>query len=132
MIQQVIEWKTIPFHLQGVHESSNMLLWSFARCTGRTVLVQQHTLTPKDGKVVLCVYKCLCSTQISVHLRFLLLWGPIENNKAVVIKGPLLGSMGVVKLKVGSKCVVAFQVDHNTVDYSFEEDELASLEDLKE
>ena len=90
------------------------------------------TLTPKDGKIVLSVYKCLCSTQISVHPRFLVPWEPVESDKAVVIKGPLLGSMGVVKSKVGSKCMVAFRVDNNTVDYSFEEDELASLEDIKE
>ena len=90
------------------------------------------TLTPKDGEIVLSVYKRLRSTQISVHPRFLVPWEPVENDEAVVIKGPLLGSTGVVKSKVGSKRVVAFRVDNNTADYSFEEDELASLEDIKE
>ena len=94
--------------------------------------MHRHTLTPKDGEIILSVYKCLCLTQISVHLRFLVPWEPIENDEAMVIKGPLLGSTGVVKLKVGSKCVVAFRVDNNTADYSFEEDELASPEDIKE
>ena len=94
--------------------------------------MHRRTLTPKDGEIVLSVYKRLRSTQISVHLRFLVPWEPIENDEAVVIKGPLLGSTGVVKSKVGSKRVVAFRVDNNTADYSFEEDELASLEDIKE
>ena len=94
--------------------------------------MHRHTLTPKDGEIVLSVYKRLCLTQISVHSRFLVPWEPIENDEAMVIKGPLLGSTGVVKSKVGSKRVVAFQVDNNTADYSFEEDELASPEDIKE
>jgi hypothetical protein len=78
------------------------------------------------------VYKRLRSTQISVHPRFLVPWEPVENDEAMVIKGPLLGSTGVVKSKDGSKCVVAFRVDNDTVDYSIEEGELASIEDLKE
>ena len=87
-------------------------------------------MTPKDGEIILSVYKRPRSTQISVHLRFLVPWEPIENDEAVVIKGPLLGVTGVVKSKDGSKCVVAFRVDNDTLDYSFEESELASIEDF--
>ena len=125
-----MEWKTIPFYLRDVHESSDTLLRSFARCTGRTVPAHRRTLTPKDGEIILSVYKRPRSTQISVHPRFLVPWEPVENDEAVVIKGPLLGVTGVVKSKDGSKCMVAFQVDNDTLDYSIEESELASIEDF--
>ena len=105
---------------------------SYARCTGRTVPLNSRTSTPKEGETILCMSRRARKTLISIDPRFIDPWEPVENDEAMVIKGPLLGSTGVVKSKVGSKRVVAFRVDNNTADYSFEEDELASLEDIKE
>ena len=105
---------------------------SYARCTGRTVPLNSRTSTPKEGETILCVSRRARKTLISIDPRFIDPWEPVENDEAVVIKGPLLGSTGVVKSKDGSKCVVAFRVDNDTVDYSIEEGELASIEDLKE
>ena len=98
---------------------------------GRTVPAHRRTLTPEDGEIILSVYKRLRSTQISVHPRFLVPWEPEEGDGVVVIKGSLLGALGVVKRK-GARCVVTFLADNKTMDYKLDQSELAVTEDNKD
>jgi hypothetical protein len=107
----------ILFYLRNTHELSNETLRSFARCTGRTVLVDCRNKTPKDGEIILSVSRHPCLTQISVHPRFLFLWEPVLGDEVVVIKGPLLGALGVVKAMEQGRCTVTFSLDNELLDY---------------
>jgi hypothetical protein len=48
----------------------------------------------------------------------------------VVIKGPLIGTLGVVKAMEQVLCTVTFLLDNQSLDYRFEESELAAIEDM--
>jgi hypothetical protein len=61
--------------------------------------MDRRTKPPQAGEITLSIFKRPHRTQISVHLKFLIPWQPIVGDKAVVIKGPLLGTLGVVKAK---------------------------------
>jgi hypothetical protein len=124
-----MEQKTIPFHLRNTHESSDESLQRLARSTGRTVPADRRNKTPKDGEIVLSVAGRSRPTQVSVHPRFLFLWEPVVGDEVVVIKGPLLGAMGMVKAMEQLLCTVTFSLDDKPVDYQFELSELAVIED---
>jgi hypothetical protein len=128
-VQDVIEWKTILFYICNTHKSSNQLLRSYEGCTGRTVPVDRRTKPPQAGEITLSIFKRPCRTQISVHPKFLILWQPVVGDKVVVIKGLLLGTLGVVKAKEQGRCMVTFSLDNDTLDYRFEDSELAAIED---
>jgi hypothetical protein len=124
-----VEQKTIPFHLRNTHESSDETLRRLARSTGRTIPADRRNKTPKDGEIVLSVAGRSRPTQVSVHPRFLFPWEPVVGDEVVVIKGPLLGAMGMVKAMEQPLCTVTFSLDNNPVDYQFEVSELAVIED---
>jgi hypothetical protein len=116
-VQDLIERKAIPFYICNTHKANDHLLRSYAGCTGRTIPVDRHTKTPKAGKIILSVFKRPHRTQISVHPRFLFLWQPIVGDKVVVIKGLLIGMLGVVKAMEQALCTVTFLLDNQSLDY---------------
>lgn len=102
----------------------------YAKCTGRTVPVARREKTPKEGEIILSVFKTPRRTQISVHPKFIFPWEPVVGDEVVVIKGPLLGALGLVNAKGGKRCTVAFSVENNDlVDYQLEVSELAVIEE---
>ena len=81
-------------------------------------------MTPKDGEVILSMFKRPQSKQMSVHPQFIFPCQAVENGKVMITKGQLLGSTGVVKSKDQGKCVVTFPLDNETVDLKIEASEL--------
>jgi hypothetical protein len=79
--------------------------------------VDRRTKTPQAGEIILSVFKCPCRTQILVHLRFLFPWQPVVGDEVVVIKGPLIGTLGVVKAMEQVLCTVTFLLDNQSLDY---------------
>ncbi|KAN0139302.1 hypothetical protein V8E53_002803 [Lactarius tabidus] len=128
-IQQLMEQKTILFHLCNTHESSDKSLQRLARSMGRTVPADRRNKTPKDGEIILSVAGHSCPTQVSVHPRFLFPWEPVVSDEVVVIKGLLLGAMGMVKAMEQLLCMVTFSLDNKPVDYQFELSKLAVIKD---
>ena len=92
--------------------------------------MDRRTVTPKDGEVILSVFKRPRSKQMSVHPRFIFPCQAVENGEVVITKGQLVGSTGVVKSKDQGKCVVTFLLDNETVDLTFEDSDVAYIEDL--
>ena len=92
--------------------------------------MDRRTVTPKDGEVILSMFKCPQSKQMSVHPQFIFPCQAVENGKVVITKGQLVGSVGVVKSKDQGKCVVTFPLDNKTVDLIFEDSDVAYIEDM--
>ena len=65
-VQCIIEQKTIVFSFHNLHKVSNKLQ-GYARCMGRTLPMDCRTMTPKDGEVILSMFKCPQSKQMLVH-----------------------------------------------------------------
>ena len=61
-----MERKTIIFSFRNLHEVSDELQ-GYVRCMGRTLLMDCCTMTPKDGEVILSVFKHPQSKQMLVH-----------------------------------------------------------------
>jgi hypothetical protein len=84
---------------------------------------------PKEGKIILSVFKTPCQTQISVHPKFLFLWQPVVGDEVVVIKGPWLGIAGLAKEeRDGRQWLVTFSIDGHSGDFVFHERDLAVIE----
>ena len=57
----------------------------------------RHTVTPKDGEVILSVFKRPRLKQVSIHPKFLAPWEPVRDGEVVVPNGPLFGTIVRVK-----------------------------------
>jgi hypothetical protein len=85
--------------------------------------------TPKEGEIILSVFKTPRWTQISVHPKFLFSWQPVVGDEVVVIKGPLFGTAGFAKEeRDGDQWLVSFSVDGHSGDFVFHERDLAMIE----
>lgn len=93
--------------------------------------MDRRTTTPKDGEIILSVFKHPRPTQISVHPKFLVPWQPVAGDEVVVIKGSWLGTTGVVKAEQ-PRCIVTFQLDNDLWDHQFENSDLAVIESLRD
>ena len=121
-IQGVLCQKNIPFYIR---DTANKLL---QRATGQAVPVVQYNSPPPEGEVILNIVKCGRSKQVSVHPRHLVPWEPVVSGEVVVIKGTMLGAMGVASIKSANQWTVTFSVDNDSRDYVFEENNLAALD----
>jgi hypothetical protein len=84
---------------------------------------------PKEGEIILSVFKTPRRTQISVHPKFLFSWQPVVGDEVVVIKGPWLGIAGLAKEeRDGGQWLVTFSVDGHSGDFLFHERDLAVIE----
>ena len=126
-IQYVIEWKTIVFSCHNLHEASRELQ-QYTRCMGKTVPSDHRTVTPRDGEVVLSVFKCPRARQLSVHPRFLVPWEPVQGGEVMVLNGTWFGIVGIVKdQRDDGQWVLRFEID-KTNDHVFNSKDLAGLE----
>jgi hypothetical protein len=101
----------------------------YAKCTGRTVPLGRCEKTPKEGEIILSVFKTPRRTQISVHPKFLFSWQPVVGDEVVVIKGLLFGTAGFAKEeRDGNQWLVSFSVDGHSGDFVFHERDLAMIE----
>jgi hypothetical protein len=124
----MIEWRTLPFSFCNIHKASKELQ-DYARCMGRTIPMGHHTVTPKDGEVILSVFKCPRLKQVSIHPKFLTLWEPVQDGEVVVLNGPLFGTIGHVKeQREDGQWVVHFAIDNLQADYVFEGKDLTTVE----
>ena len=57
----------------------------------------RRTVTPKDGEVILSVFKRPRSKQVLIHPKFLALWELVRDGEVVVLNGPLFGTIVRVK-----------------------------------
>jgi hypothetical protein len=117
------------FLIHITHESGDMPLEFYEGLTCRTILEENRKLTPEEGEVILLVCKPYCYQQISIHPRFLVPWGPVVGHQVVVIKGLLLGRIGVVKAKERARWVVTFSADNDSRDLRFKQSDLAYVKD---
>jgi hypothetical protein len=117
------------FRIHNTHKSGDELVQFYEGYTCRTILEQNRRVTPKEGEVIVLAYKPYCNKQISVHPRFLVPWESVVRGQVVVIKGLLLGRMGVVKAKERARWVVTFSADNDSCDFRFRQSDLAYVED---
>lgn len=115
------------FSFRNLHEASEELQ-QYARCTGKTVPSDRRTLTPRNGEVVLSVFKRPRAKQLSVHPRFLVPWEPVRGGEVVVLNGTWFGIVGIVKdQRDDGQWVLRFAIDELT-DHVFNGKDLAGLE----
>ena len=89
----------------------------------------RRTMTPKDGEVILSVFKCPRSKQVSIHPKFLTPWEPVRDGEVIVLNGPLFGTIGRVKeQREDGQWVVRFAIDNLQADYVFEGKDLTTVE----
>ena len=89
----------------------------------------RRTVTPKDGKVILSMFKHPRLKQVSIHPKFLAPWEPVWDSEVVVLNSPLFGTIGHVKeQREDGKWVVWFAIDNLQVDYVFKGKDLATVE----
>lgn len=91
-----------------------------------------RTSTPKDGEVILSIFKHPRPTQKSVHPKFLIPWQPVIDDEVVVVKGSWLGATGVVKVDDHPRYVVTLELDNDLWDCQFEKSDLAVIEALND
>ena len=108
-IQSFIELKRIKFYIQNTCQSNDKSIWKYKQSTGWTLPEQWHTLTPKEGEIIL---KVGCKRQISIHPRFLAPWEPVVSDGVIVIRGDWTETLGVAKeQRDGSQWVVTFTLE---------------------
>jgi hypothetical protein len=119
------------FEIRNTHKSGDASVQFYESSTCRTILEENRKETPKEGEVIVLLYKPYCNKQISIHPRFLVPWEPVVGGQVVVIKGLLLGRMGVVKAKARERArwVVTFSADNDSWDLRFRQSDLAYVED---
>ena len=85
-------------------------------------------MTPRDGEVVLSMFKCPRARQLSIHPRFLVLWEPVQGGEVVVLNGTWFGIVGSIKdQRDDGQWVLRFAIDEST-DHVFNGKDLARLE----
>ena len=126
-IQYIIEWKTIIFSFRNLHEASEELQ-QYARCTGKTVLSDHCTVTPRNGEVILSMFKHPRAKQLSIHPRFLILWELVQGSEVMVLIGTWFRIVGSIKdQRDDGQWVLKFAIDKLT-DHVFNGKDLAGLE----
>jgi hypothetical protein len=98
----------------------------------RTVLINQHTLSPCEGETIVRTIRCSQPQQISVNPSYLVPWDPVIGCKVLVTSGLWFGLIGIVKGEQGDGWVVSITLDDVTQDVLLALKELAVLEPLKQ
>jgi hypothetical protein len=121
----VVDWRPIPFYIRPIDERS---LDVYAKSVARTLILEQRHSNARDGEVLVTVTKRSRSKELSVHPKHLVPWEPVVGGDVIVIAGACLGNVGVAKEKKDKIWVVTFTVDDVSVDWTFEEKDLAGLD----
>lgn len=131
IIQGLAQRKTIPFYIKHTHNTGDSTIGEYGGCTARTVPIDRCTSVPRKGEIIVNVLKSNRRKQLSIHPRYLLPWEPIIGSEVVILNGVSLGAVGVVKARQEKYWVVTLTLNDESRDLTFEEKDLATLEDLR-
>lgn len=107
------------------------LLGGYEGKTVRTMPIAKQTLSPESGKLIVNSVKNGCRSQVSIKVRFLKPWKPVPNGEAIIIEGPLCGTVGTVQGSTEQICTIRFEGPAGTSTCYVKPEKVAYLEPLR-
>ncbi|KAF8268376.1 hypothetical protein EI94DRAFT_1700269 [Lactarius quietus] len=130
-MQAILERNRIPMHIRGIVGSGHGSMDKYEKNTAWTVVTAECMLNPRDGEVVVTIFKRFQLTQISINPSFLIPWDTVVGSEVVAIVKPFLGLTGVVVVSEGDSCTIRVKFLDGLRDVSFLSKNLANLEPVK-